>query len=140
MGRMAKQGKTLPAIRHLALSITQNCSGKDWACEVASIQEWVKKNIKYRKDVDGVETLQTPDNTLSYGSGDCDDQSILTASLLLSIGHPCRFMAVAFHPNQFAHVFAETKIGPHWLSVETTEPVDIGWQPFGVINRLPFYI
>jgi transglutaminase-like putative cysteine protease len=107
---------------------------------VAAIQEWVKRNITYRGDIVGVETLQTPVQTVLQKAGDCDDQSILVATLLATINHPSRFIAFAFQPGEFAHVLTETRIGDNWVSVETTEPVGLGWQPDGVVGRFPYYI
>lgn len=100
------------------------------------IQDWVRDNITYRKDINGVETLSTPDKTLEYQIGDCDDQSVLVASLLESIGHPTRFVAVSFIPSNFSHVLTETLIGNKWVAVETTENVPFGWTPPKVIKSI----
>lgn len=85
------------------------------------------------RDVNTVETVQTPDKTLLDGSGDCDDQAVLLGSLLESIGHPARFLAVGFQPGVFAHVLVEGKIGARWVPLETTER----W-PAGRAPRTPF--
>lgn len=121
-------------IRELAGDITAECPPREWSCEVGMIQQWVKQNIKFVADVAEVETLQTPDLTLRQRLGDCDDHSILVASLLQSIGHPARFIAVDLGGG-FSHVFTETPIGPYWVAVETTEPdFGLGDRPRG-INR-----
>ena len=127
--------KALP-IRLLALKIVERAESKQWARESRLIQEWVHNHIKYRKDINGVETLSTPDKTLEYGIGDCDDQSVLVASLLESIGHPTRFVALSFIPGSYGHVFTETLIGNKWIAVETTENVPFGWKPKNVLNFL----
>jgi len=129
MSRLVKTYKKAPLIRELALHLTNNLPQKDWPREVAAIHAFVKNRIRYTKDVNGIETLQTPIQTLRLGAGDCDDKSVLAASLLEAIGHPTRFRAVGFLPNVFCHVLPETKIGPKWVTVETTEPVGIGWRP-----------
>jgi transglutaminase-like putative cysteine protease len=69
-------------------------------------------------------------------AGDCDDKSVLLAALLESIGHPTRFVAIGFQPDDFEHVFVETKIADRWISLETTEPVEIGWMPQHIRARL----
>ena len=88
------------------------------------------------RDVRGVETLATPLVTMQTGQGDCDDKSVLLAALLESLSHPTRFVAVGSAPDEYNHVFVESRLGPHWISAETTEPVDIGWQPERVASRL----
>jgi len=128
--------KTNPEIRSLAIRITSDIPGKDFAGEISAVQNWVRSNIRYVQDVNGVETLQTPDVTLTILAGDCDDQSILVACLLESIGHPTRFFAMGFSPGEMEHVFTQTRLGAGWASVETTEPVDIGWMPPGIADTV----
>lgn len=139
MGQMVKAGKKNPVIRHLAMSLVKNNGQKDWAGEVRDIHAFVRDSVRYVKDVRGIETLQTPEKTLELGQGDCDDKSVLLASLLESIGHPTRFVAIAFEPDNYVHVFVETKIGPHWIAAETTEPVELGWYPPRKHYRLVFF-
>lgn len=126
MRRIARDFKKSPVIRRLALKLVENNHQKDFVNEVKSIHEFVRDNIRYVKDINGVETVQTPIKTLEFKQGDCDDKSTLAASLLESIGHPTRFVAVGFHPGKYAHVYVETKIGTKWVPVETTEPWPLG--------------
>jgi transglutaminase-like putative cysteine protease len=129
--------RSTPLVRNTARSITGETAGKQFRREAATLQRWVQNNIKYQQDVADVETVQTPDLTLRDRAGDCDDQSVLIASLLQAIGHPVRFVAVAFEPGgEFSHVFAETRIGGYWLPVETTEPYELGQFPPGVRRHL----
>ena len=132
MRQLTRQGKRDIRLRTLAASIVQHLPQKNWIGEIKAIQEYVKNNIRYLRDIREVETVQTPDKTLELGYGDCDDKSTLAASLLESIGHPTRFVACGFSPDSLSHVYVETKLGGKWISVETTEPVDIGWQPKNV--------
>lgn len=136
MRELVRQGKKTLPIRSLAVELVRGNAQKDWLGEVRSIQEFVRDRIRYVKDVVDVETLQTPDKTLLIGSGDCDDKSVLAASLLEAIGHPTRFVAVSFDGLEYVHVYPETLVGRAWLSVETTEPVSVGWQPSGVVERM----
>lgn len=136
MRGIVRKYKTSLPIRTLAVQITNDLAGKDYYGEVAAIQSWVKNNIRYVRDIKDVETLHTPDIVLQQRSGDCDDQSILVAALLESIGHDTGFIAIGFNPWEYSHVYAITRMGKNWLSVETTEPVAIGWQPPNVVSRL----
>ena len=136
MCQLTKKGKKDPLIRELALRIVNHLPPKKWGAEVMAIRDFVRDHIRFTRDIRGVETLQTPKNTLRLRAGDCDDMAILTASLLEAIHHPTRFMAVGFSPANYCHVFPETKIGGRWVSVETTENVNLGWYPKGVKSAM----
>ena len=136
MRRLVRAAKKTFPVRQTALSLVQNIGQKNWHREVAEIWRFVNNNIRYVRDVNGVETLQTPEKTMEFGQGDCDDQSVLVASLLESIGHPTRFIAIGFGPASYQHVFAETKVGNKWLPVETTEDWPLGFIPENIRQRI----
>lgn len=124
-------------VRNTAIEITRSCPSKDFRCEMEHVYEWVKENIRFVRDINGVETLQTPARTIALGVGDCDDHVSLISALLESIGHPTRFVAVGFYPGEFSHVFTETRLGEKWIPLETTVPgVQIGWYPPNVKSRM----
>jgi len=123
-----KHRATLP-IREFAMRLTQSLPQKDWAGQVRKLHEFVRDGVRYVKDVNGVETVQTPDYTLRMRAGDCDDKATLLAALLESIGHPSQFLAVGPVPGRFSHVLVETRIGARWVPLETTAPVSAGWAP-----------
>lgn len=143
MRDMAREARRDYAIRRLAEEIIRdaNVDEKDWANEARAIHNYVRDNIRYTFDINGIETVKTPQKLLESRIGDCDDKSLLTAALLESIGHPARFVAVGFEPGQLSHVFVETRIGNRWFASDTTEPVDFGWTPPRVENRaVPVHI
>jgi transglutaminase-like putative cysteine protease len=139
MGGLVKDGKKNLAVRQAAARLVHQNGQKDWVGEARDIQHFVRDQIRYVKDIRGVETLQTAEKTLEFGYGDCDDKSVLVASMLESIGHPTRFVAIGFKPDDYVHVYTETKIGPNWVGVETTEPVELGWTPPNVLTQLIYY-
>lgn len=105
--------------------------------EVRALFDFVQNNIRYVRDVNGVETIQTPLKTLEYGAGDCDDKSTLLAAMLESLGHETRFHAMGFRPGNVEHVLLEVNIpGKGWVPLETTEPVKMGWIPRGIKTSL----
>ena len=87
-----------------------------------------------------METVATPDATLESGQGECDDKATLVAAMLEAIGHPTRFVAIGFEPGILDHVYTETMIGPRWYTVETTEPVEVGWVPRGVREKMIVHV
>jgi len=136
MSEIVEKYKTNIAIRELAQKIVSNIKNKDYFNEAKFLQNWVRDNIRYTRDVQGVETIATPDHTLYTRHGDCDDHSIVLATLLQSIGHRTRFVAVGLLPNIYSHVYVEVLIKGKWLPVETTENWKIGQQPPMVKARL----
>lgn len=140
MRQLARQGRQNPEIRTLAQSLTNHLPGKNWIAEIKVLHKFVRDQIRYLRDINGVETIQTPEQLLRTRSGDCDDQATLLASLLESIGHPARFRAVGFKPGRLEHVYVETQVGrggrKKWLPLETTENVEIGWRPPRIVETM----
>lgn len=148
MVKLAQQSKHDYLIRNRALFIVENVKQKAWFDEIRAIQEYVRDEVRYVRDINGVETLATPRKTLQSMQGDCDDKALLTAALLEAIGHHTRFVAVGSQPGQYDHVLVETParfrtkdgIKTKWIPVETTEPVPLGWYPPGMSARMVQYV
>ncbi len=137
MRELVREFKVHPSMRQLAKKIVQRCPSKNIRCEVGRLHAFVATRIRFVRDVAGVETVQAPDVTLRDRSGDCDDQAVLIGALLLSIGHPVRFIAVGFRAGQFSHVYAETPIGPDWVALETTmDGWPLGRKAHGVVRMV----
>lgn len=139
MRALAREGRTHPAIRAKAVELVQGLPQKKWIAEIAALHKFVRDRVRYVRDVRDVETVHAADAVLELRSGDCDDKSVLLASLLEAIGHPARFVAVGFEPGRYSHVYVETLVGRSpgkWLPLETTEPVEVGWAPKGVKARM----
>jgi len=141
MSDFAKAGKKSLYIRNKALDLTQSLPAKAGMSEIAALFDYVQNRVRYVRDINGVETLQTPEQTLEQGSGDCDDKAVLLASLLESIGHPTRFVALGFDgPYDYSHVIVDTRIGGNkWLPLDATEDKPMGWRPPGITAILPWY-
>ena len=137
MSAITSKYKASQFSRELALKILRdanvpqyNAAGKkNWTGQIKAIHNWVKNKIQYVKDVHGVETVQTPPQTYRLQHGDCDDKSVLAATLLMAIGHPARFVAIGFQPDIYCHVFPQTKIAGKWVTVECTENWPLGKSP-----------
>lgn len=136
MAKMVRAYKHQPLMVELARAIVADVPAKNGAAEVDAIRRWIMEHVRYTSDVNGVESLQTPDALLESLQGDCDDQATLMATLAEAIGKSTRFKAVAFAPDQFEHVFPEVRLGPGWVSAETTEEVELGWKPPNVVSAM----
>lgn len=126
MARLASKGTHNLEIRNKALSLTGGLAQKDFRGEACACLAFVRDQIRYVRDIYDVETIATPDWLLKICAGDCDDKATLLAALLGAIGHQVRFVAVAFAPDQFSHVWLQDHIGGAWLDLEATEPYPCG--------------
>lgn len=139
MRNLVRSGKKSPRVRQTAVLLTQNLPQKDREEEIKALYRFVRDRIRYVRDIRGVETLHTADRVLENKQGDCDDKSILLASLLESLGFQTRFIAIGFSPPKklfgklsssgYSHVLPEVLLRGEWVSLETTEPVGLGWFP-----------
>lgn len=139
MSRITRAYKKDVGIRTLASELVRELPQYDTTGEIRAIHAFVRDHIRYTNDIRGVETLQTPRATLELGVGDCDDKSILTASLLEAIGRPTRFVAVGFGEGSgHSHVLVEVRAGRNrrWVPLETIKPVEAGWGPANVKRRM----
>lgn len=136
MSRFVNQYKTNPQIFELARRIVQRVRGESWPEEARAMLNFVRAHIRYTKDIHGVETVQSPVQTLRLKTGDCDDLSVLLATLLASIGHPTKFVAVGFNRGSLSHVYVETRIGNNWVGMETTKPWPLGKKPPNIKEKM----
>lgn len=134
-----KEGASHPAVRSTAVDIVRGLSSRDKPGQIAAVLAWVKQNIDFRGEYK--ELLQSPVVTLQLCAGDCDDHSMLIASLLKSLGFTTRFTTVAADaedPGQFTHVFCEV-LDPssgQWTALDSTVANSSpGWRPDNVYRE-----
>lgn len=94
-----------PRVKQIATQVTRQCRSRDNLCEAKAIYDAVRKRVRYigdiapikmkNGDVEPIDTFQSAYRTWEFGAGDCDDHSILIASLLSSIGIPARLRVTA---------------------------------------------
>ncbi len=73
-------------LRTYANSIIKDCPSNDKECQTNSIYRHIVENFNYLSDPTGVEFIQSPQETIQIGGGDCEDLSILFNSLLENVG------------------------------------------------------
>lgn len=126
MAALARRGTHSAEIRNLAVRLTMGLANKDFGGEACACLNFVRNNIRYVQDIYDIETIAPPNWLLKIGAGDCDDMATLLGSLLTAIGHRARFIAVAFEPDQFTHVWVQDYLADGWLDLEPTEDYDCG--------------
>lgn len=139
MWDLVKKAKTNWSIIMLATKITERCPEKHWYCTAQAIHDWVLKNIKYVKDVNGVEVLQHPLVTIGQRrAGDCDDLSMVEAALLGAIGIATQFRTIKAdptRPNEYSHVYLAVYVprspGENWRGGWVHADPTVKQWPFG---------
>lgn len=100
-------------VRKLAVSITSasiDTSPPPNVGYMAEVFEWVRGNVRYVPDPVGIEYVQSPQETLEVGAGDCEDMAILVASLYEAVGIPARLLHVESYES--GHMYAQARCGP----------------------------
>lgn len=110
--QLARARSADPRIRALALKITQPLPSHHYIDESRAIAEFIQENMRYVRDIQGVETIHDPLTILDQlvrgvAAGDCDDHVVIIASMLLSIGHEPKFRVVKYKPfsASFNHIY-----------------------------------
>lgn len=132
MCRLTREARQDPAIKTLADTIVAPLPSGDFRAQRDALFFWVKRHIKYVRDIRDVETLSTPERTLRVGTGDCDDMAVLLASLFEAVGNRTRFKALGFKGGNYEHVVAQAqaKTRSGWLTYDPTVPYAVpGWHP-----------
>lgn len=130
MRALVRQYRTNPYIRQTATGIVFLTPEKDDVSECRALFEYVRDHIRYTRDIYDVETISTPDKTLQGLIGDCDDQTVLLASLLEAVGYPTRFVIAGYTDDRtFEHVYLQVFALDQWIDCDPTEPHPFGWAP-----------
>jgi len=112
---------------------------KNYARELQTILDWVRRHVDYRRDPHGVELLQAPKYTLEVGRADCDDYVVLISAMAEVLGFPTRFVTVSTRPDgEPSHVYLEVLSGNRWTPIDAiVQSAPVGWQPtHGVKNKI----
>jgi transglutaminase-like putative cysteine protease len=91
------------------------CDSSQKKCQAMAMFGFVQQNFKYVSDPVSDEYYKTAKETIYNGGAlDCDDSSILLATLLESIGIPARFVFVP------GHVYVEAWVNNKWYPMDGT--------------------
>ena len=121
MKKIARKESGDPSIRQLAINILNNkkVGSHQYIDEAKALAEWVQRAIPYVMDCNGIEQLHSPImiiKKIQNGEtfrGDCDDMSLMLATLLLSIGHKPFFKCVRYKTTDpkacYNHIYVVEK-------------------------------
>lgn len=117
--------------RSIAVRLSTNaCSSSSKLCYAKALF-YYSQNIRYINDPSAREYVQLPDETLTLLAGDCDDKSVLLASLLESIGIDADVGVTSNH----AFVRAQLEDAPFWINRDSYVYLDpSSYKEFGEIS------
>lgn len=138
---LVEQGARDFYVRQRAIQIFRRyrVPAKDRMGEVASLFDWVRRNVRYTRDIYRVELLHTARRMLELRAGDCDDMAILLGAMLMSTGHPVRLALVGFKPDRphsYSHIYLEVLLGNRWLPLDATIEQPMGSAPPALWKRI----
>lgn len=128
-------------VRQKAIDIFRRSGvrAKDRLGEVRALFAWVRRNVRYTRDIFRVETLHTARRLLELKAGDCDDMTILLGAMLRATGHPVRLALVGFRPDRphaYTHIYPEVNVKGRWIPIDATVERPMGWAPPAIWKRL----
>jgi len=137
MKQYAQQDSTSDVVKQVAFVISGGVHPTDILSIAVSTRNWILTNMVYVKDhveanrlfgfqEPDLEMVKSPKVVLESRRYDCDCAATLIASIMLALGIPVRFMAVAFHdhqitgPDAYSHVFAQVydSLRGVWITID----------------------
>jgi len=139
--RLIRQGAKDLLVRGAAVEIFRRygVAAKDFLGEIGALFDWVRRNIRYTRDIYRVELLHTARRMLRLRAGDCDDMAILLGSLLESTGHAVRLVLVGSNPKRpglYTHIYLEVFHRGTWIPLDPTTRHPMGWKPRAVRRKV----
>lgn len=129
-------------LRELALSVLREAKvpSQDYLREAIALGTFVQNAVTYRKDTAGVEQLYDPVMMVQRmergaSEGDCDDHSLLLATLLVAIGHTPYFRIVRYRAGSpsYNHIYVVD-----YVTVRNKEGKPVRFRlPLDTIFKLP---
>jgi len=123
-----------PKIQQLASQILEEyeVESRDWEGESRAVFEWVRSNIRYTRDPEGLELFRKPIRTVQLKIADCDDMSILICALLGTIGHTLLLRIIGVSSNEPEHIYPVDLLPPgnatYSIALDATRPEPMGWE------------
>ena len=141
IARLIREGAKDFYVRQKAIQIFRGYGvlPKNRFGEVVALFDWVKKNIRYTRDIFRTELLHSARRMLELRAGDCDDMTILLGAMLMSTGHPVRLALAGFRPHKphaYSHIYLEVNVRGGWLALDPTMPFSLGWAPPALWKRV----
>lgn len=147
MATLATLDSAAPQIISVTREATAGCTTD--RLRAAAIHRWVKNRVRFVQDSslagfdpnpDQAEVLVRPVDLLAMPApaGDCDDFSMLAASMLRAAGIPCGFVTIAAEPDSpdYSHVYVLvfTRAGDQ-IPLDASHGPRLGWEAPAIHKR-----
>lgn len=142
---------TLYKMKRIINYATRNYYVRRWAEEITSglpnndlqvaqtIYNYLSTHTQYRKDPANIELVRSPEVSLKMielgnaPSLDCDDLTVLSLSLVKSVGIDVGLRAVSYSPDKIlSHVYGMVLIGSQWMPFDLVRLPGFGNEHPGV--------
>jgi len=120
-------------VRRWAEKITEQASNDTE--RIHDIYHFLATRTRYLKDPPDLELIRTPPVSLElieHGeipALDCDDLTVLSLSLLKSIGFPVALRASSYLPDKvLVHVYGLVRVNSRWVPFDLVKRMGPGWE------------
>lgn len=85
-----------------------------------NVYDFVRRNIRYERDQEGHEVVNTPGCTLKYKKGDCKSMSVMVGSLLRSLGYQFGYKTAFYDSDepQQGHIYSVVDLNGQQVVVD----------------------
>jgi transglutaminase-like putative cysteine protease len=133
-----------PVVKEVADKIVvKACGDKGRICHAKALYYFVRDNFEYVSDPGAHEYVKTAKESLVSGGGDCDDASVLLASLLDAVGIRIRFVFIPNHvyiqaylPDALKRYKLEGDMVNLDAACKNCEFGEISWKSFAQKERI----
>lgn len=138
MERLVQSGIRDPEVVLFAQEQVRNQAEYGKLGEIDAILTSVRRSMRYTPDPVGVETVKSPTFIMreikakGRAAMDCDDASVLAATLIRAVGVPTRFKVIKDSPTEYTHVYLEALVDGSWVKVDPiAREMSLGHAPEG---------
>ena len=125
--RLIKEGREDPRIYEISREVISQ-SGTTFGYdidELEAIYQFVQGRVRYVRDPYGRDTYQGAVDTLDkFKTGDCEDSTILIASMLLTVGYPVALKLASIGGELWDHIYSLAGVPPKepekWVAMDAT--------------------
>ena len=110
-----------PKVRILTQQITKGYNTN--LGKARAIYNWIKQNIYYVHEPEGLDIAVKPSRLIELGRGDCDKVSTLFATSAKIVGVPVKLKVIKQRENLWSHIYPLALTNGKFLPYDNAAPV-----------------
>lgn len=118
MRTLVNDARTSPEMLNLATQLVWLTPEQNQWHEITALFHFPHRQVRYMRDIVGLETLADPRITAKRRTGDCDDKATLAATLFECAGYPTRFVMASYQTDDFEHVYLQVYADGVWIDAD----------------------